>query len=283
MDLSQVTNLGTLAWTWAAAFVPRLIAALVIFVAGFYLAGLAATGVRKLAARARSVDPTIVPVLAAAVRYGIIIFVVIAALGQAGIETTSVLAVLGAAGLALGLALQGTLSNIAAGIMLLWLRPFRVGDAIEASGVAGTAEEISLFHTRLKTADGIFKFVPNALLWNTTLTNYTRNRTRMVQINFVVSYGDDIGAARKVLAALGAAHPDVLKDPPVDVVPLAISESSVTLQLRAWTSTAKFGNVQAELTEGGKKALEKAGLQTPYPHQILHWVPGETPPETRAS
>ncbi len=278
MDLSQVTTFGTLAWTWTADFLPRLTTAVVILVLGYYFAGVAASGVRKLTTRTPHADATMVPVLAAVTRYAILIFVLVAALSQLGVQTTSILAVLGAAGLAVGLALQGTLSNIAAGIMLLWLRPFRVGDYVEVSSVAGTVEEINLFHSRLRTWDGIYKFVPNSQLWNTTLTNYTRNRTRLVLIEFGIAYEDDIATGRKVLAEHAAAHPDVLSDPPVAVVPLSLGDSSVVLQLRAWSTTSKFWDTRWDLTQGGKKALEAAGITIPFPQRVVHWAEDSPPP-----
>ncbi len=271
MDFTKVTSLGPIALAWATDFLPRLVTAIIILVVGYYCARWAARGARSLLNRANHNDQTMVPVVSNAVRYGILIFVVVAALGQLGVQTTSVLAVLGAAGLAIGLALQGTLSNIAAGIMLLWLRPFRVGDYIEISTVAGTVEEINLFHSRLRTWDGIFKFVPNSQLWNTALTNYSRNRTRLVLIEFGIAYEDDIGEGRKVLARHASAHPDVLSDPPVQVVPLSLADSSVVLQLRAWSTTTKFWDTRWDLTEGGKKALEKAGITIPFPQQVVHW------------
>ena len=282
MDLSQVTSLGTLALTWATDFLPRLVTALIIVVVGYFVADWAARGTRGLMSRASHSDTTMVPVAAATARYAILIFVVVAALGQLGVQTTSVLAVLGAAGLAIGLALQGTLSNIAAGIMLLWLRPFRVGDYVETASVAGTVEEINLFHSRLRTWDGIYKFVPNSGLWNTTLTNYSRNRTRLVLIEFGIAYEDDIASARKVLADFAAAHPDVLSDPPVQVVPLSLADSSVVLQLRAWSTTIQFWDTRWDLTEGGKKALEAAGITIPFPQQVVHWAQDSLPPSPPA-
>ncbi len=278
MDLSQVTNLGTVTLTWATQITPRLVTALIILVIGYYIAGWAARGARGLMTRANHSDMTMVPVVSAVVRYGILIIVVVAALGQLGVQTTSVLTVLGAAGLAIGLALQGTLSNIAAGIMLLWLRPFRVGDYIEIATVAGTVEEINLFHSRLRTWDGIYKFVPNSQLWNTTLTNYSRNRTRLVLIEFGIAYEDDIATGRKVLTEHAKAHPDVLDDPPVAVVPLSLGDSSVVLQLRAWSTTSRFWDTRWDLTQGGKKALEDAGITIPFPQRVLHWHPDSAPP-----
>jgi small conductance mechanosensitive channel len=278
MDFSQLTALGTFALAWAGEFLPRLVTAAIILVAGYYGAGWAARGARSVMTRASHSDMTMVPVVSATVRYAILIIVFVAALGQLGVQTTSVLAVLGAAGLAVGLALQGTLANIAAGIMLLWLRPFRVGDYIETGSVAGTVEEINLFHSRLRTWDGIFKFVPNSQLWNTTLTNYSRNRTRLVLIAFGIAYEDDIATARKVLAEFASSHPDVLSDPPVQVVPLSLDDSAVVLQLRAWATTTRFWDTRWDLTEGGKKALEKAGITIPFPQQVVHWKQDAAPP-----
>ncbi len=278
MDFSNVTSLGPVALAWVYGFTPRLVTAIIILVVGYFAAGWAARGTRSLLHRASHNDLTMVPVASAAVRYGILIFVVVAALGQLGVQTTSVLAVLGAAGLAVGLALQGTLANIAAGIMLLWLRPFRVGDYVETSGVAGTVEEINLFHSRLRTWDGIYKFVPNSQLWNTTLTNYSRNRTRLVLIEFGIAYEDDIATGRKVLADHATAHPDVLDDPPVMVVPLSLGDNSVVLQLRAWSTTARFWDTRWDLTEGGKRVLEAAGITIPFPQRTLHWHPDSAPP-----
>ena len=280
MDLSQVTTLGKVLLSWASDFTPRVLTALIILVAGYYGAAWAARAARGLLSRANHSDQTLVPVVSAAVRYGIMIVIVVAALAQIGVQTTSVLTVLGAAGLAIGLALQGTLANIAAGIMLLWLRPFRVGDYIDSGSVAGTVEEINLFHSRLRTWDGIYKFVPNSGLWNTTLTNYSRNRTRLVLIDIGIAYEADIATGRKVLIDYASSHPDVLDDPPVAVVPLSLGDSSVVLQLRAWATTAKFWDTRWDLTQGGKKALEAAGITIPFPQRVLHWHPDSAPPPT---
>jgi len=205
--------------------------------------------------------------------------VMVAALAQLGVQTASILAALGAAGLAIGLALQGTLANIAAGLMLLWLRPFRVGDYIETSAVAGTVIEVNLFNTQMRTWDGIYKFVPNSELWSTTITNYTRNPTRLILIEFGIDYENDIGKARKLLTDFAARHPQVLADPPVQVVPLTLGDSSVVLQLRAWSNTPDFWTTRWDLTEGGKNELEAAGLTIPFPQHVIHFAdPSASPP-----
>lgn len=239
---------------------------------GYILAGYVGRGVVRLIDRTGRLDPTLKPVIRSVIRYSIIVLAAVAALGQIGVQTASLLAVLGAAGLAIGLALQGTLANIAAGLMLLWLRPFRVGDFIETNAVAGTVEEVNLFNTRIRTWDGIFKFVPNSELWSTTITNYTRNPTRLILIEFGIAYEDEIARGRGVLAAFAAEHPQVLKDPPVQVVPLTLGDSSVVLQLRAWSNTTDFWATRWDLTEGGKNAIESAGLTIPFPQRVIHYA-----------
>jgi small conductance mechanosensitive channel len=285
MEMAQIqADLGmfaAMAWQWTALFLPRLAGAILILILGFVLAGWAARAVRGLAERTRRIDPTLKPVIGAFVRYSLLVLVAVAALGQLGIQTTSILAAIGAIGLAIGLAMQGTLSNLAAGIMLLWLRPFEVGDFIERDGIAGSVEELNLFHTQIRTWDGIFKFVPNSELWNTTLTNYTRNPTRLVLIEFGVSYSDDVAAARQVLTEVAAEHPQVLADPPPMTVPLRLDDSAVVLQLRAWAPVATFWDTRWDLTQSGKKRLEAAGITIPFPQRVIHY--GEGAPEAAAA
>jgi small conductance mechanosensitive channel len=265
MDLALtsevVGNWAAVAWASAAAFLPRLFAALLILVFGLALAGWAAGAARRLSERSGRIDPTLRPVIGAVVRYGLLILVLVAVLAQIGVQTASVLAVLGAAGLAIGLALQGTLSNVAAGIMLLWLRPFRVGDAIERDGgIAGTVEELDLFHTQIRTFDGVYRFVPNAQLWNAALTNYSRNPTRLVRISFFIGYEDDMGTARSILLDMAKSHPNVLAEPKPEVVPLELRDVWVVLELRAWAQNAVFWDTRWELTQDGKARLDAAGI-----------------------
>jgi small conductance mechanosensitive channel len=279
MDLAEIqTEFGLLtvmAWQWAALFLPRLAAALVILLGGLVLAGWAARAIRGVTDRTPRIDPTLKPVLAAFVRYAILLLVAVAVLGQLGVQTTSILAAIGAIGLAIGLAMQGTLANLAAGIMLLWLRPFEVGDFIERDGVAGSVEELNLFHTQIRTWDGIFRFVPNSELWNHTLTNYTRNATRLVTLEFGIDYGDDMAAARQLLTQLAAGHPQVLADPPPVTVPLRLDDSAVVLQLRAWAPVATFWDTRWDLTQEGKRRLEGGGFTIPFPQRVIHYGDGE--------
>ena len=285
MDLIKAPeDLGAFAsalWTWLVEFLPHLGSALLIFIVGYLIAAWAARGVAGLARRTSRVDPTVHPILAATVRYSILVLVIIAALAQLGVQTTSLLAVLGAAGLAIGLALQGTLSNIAAGLMILWLRPFSAGDEIETADVAGTVEQLGLFHTQIRTFDGIYKFVPNSQLWNVILTNYTRNPTRMIHLDVGIAYEADMAEGRRVLEKTARAHPGVLDEPPPTVVPLKFGESAVLLQLRAWARTPDFWGVRWDLTENAKRELEAAGIAIPYPQRTLHVADNAVPPEHR--
>ncbi|WP_421722897.1 mechanosensitive ion channel family protein [Bauldia sp.] len=266
----DVSLLATALWEWAVELVPRLFAAILILFFGWLFARWASRTVANLAHKTDAIDRTLRPVFAAIVRYGILILVIVAVLGQLGVQTTSILAALGAAGLAIGLALQGTLSNIASGIMLLWLRPFGVGDYIETVNVTGTVEEISLFHTRIRTWDGIYKFVPNAQLWNVTLTNYSRNPTRLILIDFGISYEDDMAEGRRVLVETAERHEGVLKQPPPVVVPTSLADSAVVLQLRAWAPIDDFWATRWDLTQAGKRDLEAAGITIPYPQRVVH-------------
>lgn len=276
MDLSlapeQLSAFAVMVWTWAADFLPRFGGAVAILVVGFFVARWAGRGVFNIVKDSEHVDPTLKPIIRAVVRYGVLIIVMVAALGQLGVQTASILAALGAIGLAIGLALQGTLSNIAAGIMLLWLRPFEAGDFIETDGVTGTVVELGLFATQVRTWDGIYKFVPNSGLWNTTLTNYTRNPTRLVLLEFGIAYEDDIAEGRRVLQAVAEEHPNVLKDPTPVVVPLSLGDSAVVLQLRAWAPNPVFWDTRWDLTETGKSRLEAAGITIPFPQRVVHVV-----------
>lgn len=279
----QLSAFAAMMWAWALTFIPRLGGAILLLAIGLLMAGWAGSAIRRGLQRTERVDRTTIPVAAAVVRYGIIILVVVAALGQAGVQTTSLLAVLGAAGLAIGLALQGTLSNIATGIMLLWLRPFNVGDFVEGGGIAGTVLELGLFTTQLSTWDGIYKSVPNSQLWNSAITNYSRNPTRLVLIEFGIAYEDDIAEGRRVLKQMAEEHPSVLKQPPVAVVPLSLGDSAVVLQLRAWAPNPIFWDVKWELTETGKKRLDAAGITIPFPQRVVHVVASSGEPASTAA
>ena len=254
-----------------------LLEAVVILVVGWWLAGRLRRGVRRALKRYPAMDEPLKPLVSNLVRYAVLIFTIVAVLAQFGVQTASIIAVLGAAGLAIGLALQGTLQNIAAGIMLLFLRPFKVGDFVEAAGHAGTVRELGLFTCEFRTGDGLFIFVPNADIWGSAIKNFSRNDTRRSDLIVGISYDDDIGAAIKVLEGLIVADERILDDPAPAIDVVALADSSVNLRARYWTAAGDFAAVQLALNRAAKEGLEAAGCNLPYPQRDVHLIGAKTP------
>jgi small conductance mechanosensitive channel len=269
--------------SWAAVAIPSVIGAVLLVAAGWWLAARADGAIGGLLDRQTRIDPTLRGVVTSVVRYAILILAAVAALAQIGVQTTSILAVLGAAGLAIGLAMQGTLANIAAGIMLLWLRPFKVGDYIEAGPIAGTVKEVGLFASELHTGDGLFLFVPNAQLWNVRIVNYSRLATRQVELQFGISYGDDLAKGRHVLIELAASDARVQQEPAPETFVHELGDSAVVLALRVWTANGDYWPVRRDFLERGKLALEAAGLSIPFPQREVHLRPAPQEPPARAA
>lgn len=255
---------------FALGFGMDLLGAVLILIVGWWAAGRASALVRHSLKNARFVDATLKPLAANIVRYVILIFVLIAVLSKFGVQTASIIAVLGAAGLAIGLALQGTLSNIAAGVMILILRPIKVDEFIEAGSVSGTVVEITLFTTLFKTADGIFVSAPNSQIWNSAIKNYSRNPTRRLDIKVGISYDDNVDAALDFLKNLVASDPRVLKDPAPMSFVATLGESSVDLTARGWTNTPDYWETFWDLSRRSKSELEAAGFSIPFPQRDLH-------------
>lgn len=247
-----------------------ILGAVAILLVGWWFAGRVGAAVVKMLDRVPQLDDTLKPFLSSLARYGVIIITLVAVLAQFGVETTSLIAVLGAAGLAVGLALQGTLQNIAAGIMLLFLRPFKVGDFIDAGGVGGTVNSIGLFVTEMTTVDGIYRSVPNSALWNTDILNYSRHSTRRMDITVGIGYGDDVEKGLAVLQAMLDGDARVLKDPAPQVMVTALADSSVNLNMRYWADTGDFWALQFDLNKWTKERLEEAGLSIPFPQRDIH-------------
>jgi small conductance mechanosensitive channel len=253
------------------------IGALAILILGWMAAGWAGRATERALGRSKKIDHTLQHFFGSLVRYALIVFTVLATLQQFGVQTTSFLAVLGAAGLAIGLALQGTLSNVAAGVMLLIFRPFKVGDFIEAGSVTGTVTSLSLFTTELKTGDGIYIVAPNTELWGKSLKNFSRNPTRRVQIVLGIDYGDDINLAIETAKSVVAAEALALTDPEPQYVVAEMAESSVNIFVRVWVNTADYWTVYFNLNNGLKEACDKAGITIPFPQRSLHIASGELP------
>ncbi|GMG86161.1 mechanosensitive ion channel family protein [Biformimicrobium ophioploci] len=217
-------------------------------------------------------DESWFPVLRISLRSLLVVVAIFSALDTLSINTNGLLAVLGTAGLAVALALKDTLQNIASGLMILALRPFKVGDTIDFGGTIATVKEINLFATELKSLDGLFISAPNTALWGQTITNTSRNKTRRMEIVTGVRYRDDYRKGLEVLRQLVAQEPRVLQDPEPTFVVMALADSAVQLRLRAWTKTDDFWDTYFDLMDKIKPALEAAGLEIPFPQQELHLV-----------
>ncbi len=247
----------------------KVVGAIGLLIVGLIVAKMVRGGVRRGLERA-SVDATLVPFLSRLVYYIALALVLIAVLGVFGVETTSFAAVLGAAGLAVGLALQGTLSNFAAGVMLLLFRPFKVEDYVEAGGTAGTVQEIGVFATRLHTPDNVLIVVPNSAIWGATIKNYSVNATRRNDMVVGVSYNDDLGKVRQVILDVLAADPRVFKDPEPVVAVSELADSSVNFVVRPWCTKEDYWDLRWDLTRAFKEQLEAAGCSIPYPQNDVH-------------
>lgn len=252
----------------------NVVAAVAILVAGWAVAGWVEKAVRSATKGNPKVDATLVMVLARVARWAVLVFTIIAVLDRFGVQTASLVAVLGAAGLAIGLALQGALSNVAAGVMILALRPFRIGDAVDIGGSVGAVEDIGLFVTQMRTFEGVPVFMPNGRIWGNEIKNFSRAERRRVDLTVGVGYGDDLDRALAALTAVVAAEPRVLADPAPLVKVQAPDESSVDLLVRVWTAPGDFLATQMDLTRAIKLRLDAEGISIPFPQRDVHVIQG---------
>lgn len=252
-----VDELVTVPAGWLADNGMELLSAVVVLVAGWFLARLVARAIQGMLPRAYGVDKNFAPLLSQVARYGIIIFAVVTALSLVGVSSASIYAVLGAAGLAIALGLQSTLSNIAAGIMLIWLRPIAIGEYIVGDGVAGVVVEIGLFGTRLRSTSGLYIFTPNQKLWNSAITNHSREPRRRIDVNISVPDKMNIAHVRKLMLKVATSDKRVLVDPPPSVHVDNFSGDRVTLQLRAWVPTPDYLQALRDTTEKAKLAINR--------------------------
>lgn len=247
----------------------HLFFALLTLAIGWWLINRIVAGITRFLHK-RHVDEMLTGFLNSLISTLLRILLVLSAAGMLGIQTTSFIAIVGAAGLAVGLALQGSLSNFAGGVIILFLRPFRAGDYIEAQGVAGTVKSIEIFHTILHTPDNKVIIMPNGSLSNGSITNYSTQPTRRVDINVAIGHKDDVKKARDVLLGLAAADERVFKDPAAVVYMTSIDERSVNISMRMWTKGADFWGVFFEMQEKMKEAFEREGISFPYPQRTVH-------------
>ena len=248
----------------------RAIGAVVMFIIGYLVAGWASRVTADRARKSSIADDTIALIMGRIVRISILGITLVAVLNQFGVPTASLVAVMGTAGLAIGLALQGTLSNVAAGVMLLSFRPFNVGDWIEAGGMTGQVDEIGLFLTRMHTSDNIRVIMPNNELWGSPIRNFSTNDTRRIDMVFGIGYEDDIDAAVAVINDLLRADPRVLDEPKPLVAVGELADSSVNLLVRPWVQRADFSATKFDLTVQVKKRFDAEGISMPFPQREVH-------------
>ena len=250
-------------------FGKNLLIAIAIFYVGKLVVSLIVRGLRKVM-RARELDETLQSFLSNLLRMALMVVVIVAAIGQLGIQTASFIAIFGAAGLAVGLALQGSLSNFAAGVLIVLFRPYKVGDFVEAAGISGSVEQVQILTTLLRTPDNKSIIVPNSQIMNSVITNYSANETRRVDLVVGVSYSDDLDKVRKTIEEIVSADDRVLADPAYKIAVSELADSSVNFIVRPWVKTADYWPVHFDLTEKIKKRFDEVGISIPFPQQDVH-------------
>jgi len=247
-----------------------VIGAIVILIVGLWAAKWLSRMLERALKRTDKVDVTLRAFFASLVKYVVVAFTVLAVLSEFGVQTASLIAVFGAAGLAIGLALQGTLSNVAAGVMLLIFRPFKVGDFIEGGGVTGTVKAITLFTTEFATPDNVQIIAPNGQLWGTAVKNYSFHSERRVDLVLGIAYEDNIGKARDAVMEVLAADSRCLKTPEPMVVVGSLGDSSVNLTIRVWCAAGDYWPVFFDLNQALKEKMDAVGITIPFPQRVVH-------------
>jgi small conductance mechanosensitive channel len=249
-------------------YAPKIVTALAILIIGLFVIGLLVKMSKKIMKKS-GVDITLQKFLGNLLGWALKILLIVTVISQLGVETTSFAAILAAAGLAVGLALQGSLANFAGGVLIMIFKPFKLGDLIEAQGEIGVVKEIEIFTTKLTGLSNKEIIIPNASLSNGNIVNYTTEGTRRVDLVIGVSYDADIKKTKEVLMNVLTSHPKVLKDPAPGVTVSELADSSVNFAVRPWCNTEHYWDVYFEVTENVKLELDKAGIEIPYPHQVL--------------
>ena len=247
----------------------NILAGLGTIIIGFWLSSKASSMVRKQMSTLQRVDKTLTPILASIIRYAGFILTLVVALGQFGVQTTSIIAVLGAAGLAIGLALQGTLSNVASGIMLLLLRPFSVGDWIETNSISGTVREIGLFATQIDTFDNIYITVPNSSIWSATIINNSRHQIRRMDLDIGIGYNSDLNEVEKALITL-TEDKRILSDPEPQFLVVDYADSAILVRLRLYAQYDDFFALNWDLKRRLKPLLDAHNIEIPFPQRVVH-------------
>ncbi|WP_242130731.1 mechanosensitive ion channel family protein [Aestuariivivens marinum] len=267
MDLKNI-NIDTEEWIKLAIdYGLKVVAAIIIWVVGSWIIKKLLKGSKKVMSKS-NYEESLQKFLLNLTHWGLKILLIITLLGTLGIPTTSFAAILAAAGLAIGMALQGSLGNFAGGVLIMIFKPFKIGDLIEAQGEVGVVKEIEIFTTKLTGLSNKEIIIPNGALSNGNIVNYTTEGTRRVDLVFGVSYDANIKQSKEVLMNVLTSHPNVLKDPAPAVTVLELADSSVNFAVRPWCKAEHYWNVYFDVTENTKEALDAAGIEIPYPHQV---------------
>ena len=270
-DLSIPSNIdiGQLIDTYVLPWGINIVMAIAIFVIGKFIVGVLVSLAKKVMTKAK-VDNILINFIASIIKTVLLLFVVVAALDQLGVDTTSMIALIGAAGLAIGLALQGTLQNLASGVMLIIFRPFSDGDFIEAAGVSGVVEEIGIFSITMRTGDNREIIIPNGEIYGGTITNNSRRDTRRVDMVFGIGYDDDLLKAKEILNRILSEDERILADPAPTVAVGELADSSVNFNVRPWCKTSDYWGVYGDIHEKVKLTFDAEGISIPYPQMDVH-------------
>jgi small conductance mechanosensitive channel len=247
----------------------HIISAILILVIGFWVSKRLTKILKKVLTK-RNVDLTLAGFLTSALKFILYLFVIIAAVSRLGIETTSFIAALGAAGLAIGLALQGSLSNVAAGVMLIIFRQIKVGQFVESGGVSGTVEKVGIFNTMLVSVDNKVIYIPNSKLINDNIINYSEKDKRRIDLVITISYKDDIEKAKQIINSLLDAEPQILKEPAAIVAVGELVDNGVQLVVRPWVNTSNFLEEKFKLIESIKKRFDEENITFPFQQRVVH-------------
>jgi small conductance mechanosensitive channel len=256
-------------------YLPSVLAAVAILIVGYVVAGWVASLIRRGSERTGRISPTLVAPLSKTARLAVLIVMLMAALDQVGVDTTSFLALLGALGLGVGLALKDTIADVAAGVALLILRPFDVGEAIDTGGTLGTVVSVGLFQTEMLTFDGVPVTLSNTAVRNSTISNFSRAEKRRIDLTIGIGYADDIAKAKAALEDVLAKESRILSDPPTLVNVIELGDSSVNLLVRGWTQPADFFDTKLDLTRAIKERLDAEHINIPFPQRDIHVIKGD--------
>lgn len=268
-DMTQYTDMIV---EYGTQYGLNIVFAVLILIIGMMIAGWVKRMVIKMCKKSNKIDDTLGAFFSSLARYVVIIFTILAVLDRFGVETASLIAILGAASLAIGLALQGTLSNVAAGVMLLIFRPFKIGQFVDAAGHAGSVKHIGLFVTEMATGDNVQIIIPNSQVWGSSIKNFSSNENRRVDLVIGIGYDDDIDKAIAEIGSVCDADERVLKDPATSIFVGDLGASSVDIVVRAWTASGNYWPLKAALTKEIKHRFDDKEISFPYPQQDVHIV-----------